>query len=365
MKYQRTVFLVVAAAVLFLCGQSPRKVVKPGIVMTEMAEKLLAALSEEQRALVTMEFDNPKRVDWHFIPKDTRKGLELNVIKGEPQKLKLVGALLRAALSEDGYRKATTIMQLESILAELEGENAKNKRDPFKYYLTIFGKPARDGKWGVSFEGHHLSLNYVVDGGEIVASTPTFFGANPAIVKDDYKSGVDRGIQKDHRVLSKEEEVAFEFLDSLSDNLFNDAVISEKAPNDIRAAGTEQPPLDKAEGLVADRLNDKQRDLLRELIRVHADNLPRSIARQRRDEVESRGFFKVRFAWAGAAEPGEGHYYRIQGPTFLIEFVNTQPDSAGNKANHIHSVWRDLKGDFGIPIKRDPKKAEAAAAAKP
>jgi hypothetical protein len=101
--------------------------------------------------------------------------------------------------------------------------------------------------------------------------------------------------------------------------------------------------------------------LLRALIRAHADNLPRSIARQRRDEVESRGFFLVRFAWAGAAEPGEGHYYRIQGPTFLIEFVNTQPDSAGNKANHIHTVWRDLKGDFGIPIKKDTKKATVGA----
>ena len=239
-------------------------------------------MSEEQRGLAVVDFDSEKRLKWHFIPMETRKGLELNLIKSEPEKMQLVKALLQSSLSPDsvdpnsdsgnprtipcsgGYGKATSIMQLENILAELEGEKAKFKRDPLKYYLTIFGKPAKDTKWGLSFEGHHLSLNYVVENGEIISSTPSFFGANPAIVKDDYKSGVERGINKGHRVLAKEEELAFEFLASLNDAQFDKAVISEKAPSDIRAAGSPQPPLDKPEGLRVDdpnamiRLTDKQ-----------------------------------------------------------------------------------------------------------
>jgi hypothetical protein len=381
MKNQRTFFLVAAAAILFCCGLAPTRPQKPGVLMTEAAEKLLAALSEEQRALAVVDFDSEKRRKWHFIPMETRKGLELNLTRSEPEKLKLVGALLQEALSKEeidpkskdsddvrkipysgGYGKAKAIMQLEAILAELEGDKAKNKRDPYKYYLTIFGKPAKDTKWGLSFEGHHLSLNYVVDKGEVVSSTPSFFGANPAIVKDDYKAGVERGINKGHRVLAKEEELAFEFLESLDDRLFDEAVIAAAAPKDIREAGSPQPPVAKPVGLAADKIDDmKSKDLLRELIRVHANNMPRSVARKRTDDIETHGFFKVRFAWAGATEPGTGHYYRIEGPTFLIEFCNTQPDSAGNPANHIHTVWRDkLDGDFGIPIKAEPKKPPVA-----
>lgn len=313
--------------------------------MSEAAQAFLATLSPEQRAAAVMPYADDRRVDWHFIPKAERKGIKAGDMS-EPQR-EAAGRLLQSALSEVGYDKARTIMSLEEILRVLEGERAQNIRDPLRYYFTIFGDPAGRETWGLSVEGHHLSLNFVVQGDRVVSHTPAFFGANPAIVKNTVANAPPEGT----RVLKAEEELAFELLHSLSAEQRTAATIAAEAPHDIRAGGEPQPPQTKPEGVAASQLDDAQQKTLRALLVSYTEKMPAEVSAQLWSEIEQAGFGNIHFAWAGADRPGVGHYYRVQGPTFLVEFVNTQPDSAGNPANHIHSVWRDLRGDFNVRLK--------------
>ncbi|MEX2186337.1 MAG: DUF3500 domain-containing protein [Pirellulales bacterium] len=318
----------------------------PGVGMTAAAEKFVASLSNEQRAVAVMDYDSPKRVGWHFIPMAERKGLQVKHMTEEQRKA--AHALLRSALSQIGYDKSTTIMTLESVLHELEKSKGGGAiRDAQRYYFTVFGKPAADGKWGLSVEGHHLSLNFVVDKNELVGTTPQFLGANPATIQGSYPVGPKKG----SRLLADEEVLGFTLANSLSKEQLATALIDKKAPADLRGAGTPQPPTEKPVGVAAKDLTADQQQTLRKLIDVYAKTMPAAVAEARLAASEKAGFDNIQFAWAGAMEPGIGHYYRIEGPTFQIEFCNTQPDSAGNPANHIHSMWRDTAGDFAIPVK--------------
>jgi hypothetical protein len=250
-------------------------------------------------------------------------------------------------LSEAGYGKATKIMELESLLAELQKGKTGPLRDSERYYFAVFGQPIDEGRWGLSIEGHHLSLNFVIEKGNVISSTPTSLCANPAIVMNENIPTIKKGT----RVLAKEETLAFELLASFDAEQKKVAIIAEKAPAEIRAAGEPQPPTEAAAGIAADKLTGKQRSVLQSLIEEYANNLPVDVAKERMEAIEREGIGQVHFAWAGAQEPGVGHYYRVQGPTFVIELVNVQPDSAGNPANHIHSIWRDMAGDFALSIK--------------
>jgi hypothetical protein len=315
-----------------------------GTDLSRTADQFLTAMDESQRAKIVHKYDAPERLDWHFIPKGTRKGLQIKEMNEDQRKA--AHRLLRGCLSEVGYKKATTIMQLEHILHQLEGGGGSNIRDTERYYFSIFGQPSEQGRWGLSIEGHHLSLNFVVEGGEVIASTPAFFASNPAIVKDQ----VDHGKPVGTRVINKEEELAFQLVNSLSDDQKGKAIIADKAPDEIRGAGAPQPPQEEAVGLSLAELEQGQRQTMKGLVMSYLDNLPEEIADRHRSALVDAGTEKIHFAWAGATEPGIGHYYRIQGPTFLIEFVNTQPDPSGNIANHIHCVLRDMRGDFALPI---------------
>ncbi|HXT57518.1 MAG TPA: DUF3500 domain-containing protein [Pirellulales bacterium] len=317
-----------------------------GADMTQAAQQFLADLSEQQQAQATMAFDDPARLDWHYIPKDKRKGLQVKDM--DPKLRKRAHALLASGVSALGYEKAVTIMSLEEILRELEKERkGAPLRDPERYYFTVFGKPSATGRWGWSVEGHHLSLNFVVDGGQVTSATPAFYGANPAEVKTELSVGPKKGT----RVLRDEEELAFKLLRSLSDEQRQTAILADKAPADIRAAGQPHAPNTPPEGLAAAKLQPDQVETLRALLRAYTDKMPAEIGEARLAEVRDAGIEKVFFAWAGADKPGVGHSYRVQGPTFVIEFNNTQPDASGNLANHIHAVWRQMAGDFGLARK--------------
>lgn len=316
--------------------------------LTTAAERLLEALSPKEQQQMQMDYAIPERSGWHFIPKADRKGLSLRDMNPHQQKLAL--ELLQAALSQVGYTKATAIMQLESILASLEGKSgSRHMRDPLRYYITLFGNPHRTDRWGLSFEGHHLSLNFVVEGERVAASTPQFLGANPAIVEGNYIANVKKGA----RVLRKEETLAFDLLHTLSDAQKKKAIIATKAPADIRHPGNPQPPQGKSEGIAAMDMTKEQQALLRQLLEEYLSTMPHDVAEARRQQLNEAGFKNIYFAWAGATKPHVGHYYRIQGPTLIVEFVNTQPDAVGNPANHIHCVWRNPAGDFALPVKAD------------
>lgn len=314
--------------------------------MAEAAERFLAALDERQRTLAVIPFDDPRRLDWHNIPKPDRKGVSLRDMTSPQQQL--AHALVRAGLSDAGYETATTILALESNLKEGEKRLVGGHlRDPQRYFVTIFGQPAAEGDWGWSIEGHHLSLNFTIRRGQVVCDTPSFWGACPATVKTFVQGGPPVGA----RPLAREEQLAFDLLGALDPTQRACAVIAAKAPDDYRAAGQPEPPHEAPAGLVAGDMTPAQRQLLRELLAAYASKFEAPLAEARLAAVEAAGLERVHFAWLGATEPSVGHAYRVQGPTFVLEFVNIQSDPAGNPASHIHSVWRTLPQDFALTAK--------------
>ena len=346
MKYRKPLALLALLAVVVGAGAFRLLLRSSGPEMVSSGQKFLDSLTSDQRSRATMAFDDPARLKWHFIPLPERKGLQIKDMS--PPQRELAHDLLEAGLSQIGFDKATTIMSLEKILRELEKKRTGGPiRDPERYYFTIFGTPDQTGKWGWSVEGHHLSLNFVVDQGRCVGHTPSFFGANPATVKS-HEPAIDGAPPAGTRVLAKEEDLGFQVFAALDDAQRKVALLATKAPHELRGAGDPQAPTGSPEGLPASKMTDAQKQLLQSLIKVYADNMAADIAAVRLAEVDRAGLDQVYFAWAGANRPGIGHYYRLQGPTFVVEFVNTQPDAEGNVANHIHSLWRDLRGDFGV-----------------
>lgn len=341
-----TALLVVAIVAVAVAGFARTKLASSGAEMTAAAQAFVNTLSTQQRVHAVLKYDVPERTEWHYIPKPTRKGLEVKKMNSDQRKAAF--DLLDSALSAVGYSKARKVMQLESVLHQLEKKRGKSRfaRDPERYYFTLFGMPSAEGRWGLSVEGHHLSLNFVVDHNKVISSTPTFYGANPGVLMADYGPGFKKGL----RVLAKEEQLAFDLLSSLSAEQRKKAIVADKAPSDIRDAGKASPPISPAAGLPAREMTPGQVAMLRSLIDAYVFNLPEDVAQERLSTIEQDGIDEITFVWAGADRPGVGHDYRVQGKSFLIEFNNTQPDAAGNPANHIHCLWHHLKGNFAIPV---------------
>jgi Protein of unknown function (DUF3500) len=301
--------------------------------MAVAADRFVASLSKAQADKAVFPFESTERLNWHFIPRD-RKGVPIKELSSEQRALAF--GLIQSGLAGSGFLKATTIMSLEQILKEIE-KGSGPVRDPERYFLSIFGAPLARGKWGWRVEGHHLSLNFVLDDGKIIAATPVFFGANPAEVRQGPRRGV--------RTLAEREDRALRLLQSLDDSQQKSASFAEKAPGEIRAANTPQPPTDPAVGIAYADMKADQRSMFRALIETYAEDMPDEVAKVWLDDIGRAGTDAIRFAWAGPADRTQPHAYRVQGPTFLIEFNNTQ-----NGANHIHSVWRNMLGDFSIPV---------------
>ena len=261
---------------------------------------------------------------------------------------------MKAGLSQRGYMTATAIMELETLLGALEqrerdgGRQAEGfGRDPVRYFFSVFGTPSAKGTWGWRVEGHHVSLHFTVANGTLVASSPAMFGSNPAEVLD--------GPRKGTRILAAEEDTARELLMALDPAQRAQAVINAVAPNDMvtsnRLGITPLSPV----GVEASALTARQRELLMKIVDVYTGFMADDIAADRMARLKKAGLEKIAFAWAGEAERGKKHYYRIQGPTFLIEYDNTQ-----NNGNHIHSVWRDFTGDFGRDLLRGAHRVGSA-----
>ena len=321
--------LRVAVITLFVSASCVRAH-RAGEEMADAATKFLASLKSEQAAKASFPLKDDERLNWHFIPKD-RKGLPFKEMTSEQHDLAL--ALLKSGMSERGYSTATNIFSLELILQELEGPNRRIPRDPGLYHVFIFGKPEKTGTWGWRVEGHHVSVNFTLVGGE-VAATPSFFGTNPAEVR--------KGPRKGLRVLAQEEDAARELLRSLNDEQRKEAIFDQTAPKDILTEAKKKiGPLETA-GLSSSKLKKEQQTILMRLLKTYVERIRPEVAQNDLAKIEKAGLDKIYFAWAGSAEPGQGHYYRVQGPTFLMEYDNTQ-----NDANHIHAVWRDFNGDFG------------------
>jgi hypothetical protein len=319
---------------------------RTGATMAKSATAFLDSLTTEQREKAADPLNSPDRTHWNFIPTNMfpRQGLPIKEMT-EPQR-KLAHELLKSGLSQRGYTTTTAIMdQLEAILRDTEaaargGKPGGNIRDPELYFFTVFGTPAAKGTWGWRVEGHHVSLHFTIADGAAVVGAPSFWGTNPAEVREGPKKGF--------RVLDREQDAGRAMVMALDDTQKKAAIFAEVAPTDILTK-TEviTNPLSPL-GVTSSAMTPKQRELLMQLIDVYTSQMTADIAADRQAEIKKAGLDKIAFAWAGPVEPGQKHYYRVQGPTFVIEFDNTQ-----NDGNHIHSVWRDFESDFGRDLLRE------------
>jgi hypothetical protein len=254
------------------------------------------------------------------------------------QQRELARGILRAGLSQRGYLTASTIIELELVLREMGGNPAV--RDPELYYFSIFGTPSPAAPWGFRAEGHHLSLNFTLVRDTLIATAPAFFGANPAEVR----SGARQGL----RALADEEDIGREVVLALDERQRARALISAAAPRDIVTGNAARVEPLSPIGIRVTELRPEQAAILVRLLEVYLGRMAEPLAARRRAALEGTDFAEVAFAWAGSTRPGEAHYYRIQGPSFLVEYDNTQ-----NDVNHIHTVWRDFDGDFGRDLLRE------------
>jgi hypothetical protein len=302
------------------------------VSMALAANQFLDSLTPEEKAKATFSFDDQERENWFFTPVP-RKGLPLREMTVAQQHL--ATALLSAGLSQQGMIKAETIMSMEDVLRVMEKDDGE-KRNPGKYYVSIFGKPSDTGTWGFRVEGHHLSQNYTIANGHVV-DAPSFFGSNPAEVREGPRKGV--------RLLATEEDMGRALLMALDDNQRKTAIVEPAGYKEMLTSNSRKAALEgQPNGLSASKMTAKQTEMLTDLVNVYADNVPDQMSTARMDLVRKAGK-NIYFAWSGVAQRGGPHYYRIQAPTFLIEYDNTQ-----NDANHIHTVWRDLTNDWGADL---------------
>jgi hypothetical protein len=314
--------------------------------MSEAAIKFLDSLNPAQRKAATFPFAGDERYTWNYRPTQggdsrfyDRNGLRIMNMTSEQQRLAL--ALIDASMSQRSAEQARWIMALENILREHEradGRMFPGVRDSELYWFSVFGDPSGSAPWAWRAGGHHIGFHFTVVDNEMVAATPCFLGANPAQVK----IGPDTG----KRALPEEEDLPRALVQSLTGEARAKAVFSENAPQDIMTDAYRS--LDRfilPRGLSYSAMAGDQRDKLVGVIKHYLGRTADELASQEWDKIERAGLDGITFAWGGKVEKGEGHYYAIQGPTFIVEYDNTQNDS-----NHIHSVWRTFDGDWGEDI---------------
>ncbi|WP_254412008.1 DUF3500 domain-containing protein [Dyadobacter diqingensis] len=310
--------------------------------LSTAVQNFTGSLDATRKKEACVSFADSLRFDWNYVPR-ARKGLTLKNMNADQQAKAF--EMVRIVLSAGGYQKTREIIDLENVLRVIENKSANDTyRDPENYAFLIFGKPGEKEPWGWRLEGHHISLHFTVAGDEITF-TPGFFGSNPGIVLADVP-------QKGKRILKDEQDVAFELLHSFSAAQQKTIILSEKAPWEILSSNKRSKLVKlKPEGIAMKDMTPAQKKLFQKLIAVYLDRYHVTLKNQQMNKLKGTGLDGIHFAWMGKTDPeikdGAGYYYRIQGPTILIELDNTQ-----NNANHIHTVVRDLTNDFGEDLLR-------------
>jgi hypothetical protein len=298
--------------------------------MAAAALAFLGALPADTRKRAVFAVSDKERLNWHYVPR-RREGV---AFKDMPAPARTAAhELMKASLSAVGYGKAVNIIRLEEVLRRLETIGLM--RDPENYAFTVFGDPGPSAPWGWRVEGHHLSLNFLLAPGKPVAMTPAFLGANPARVPS--------GSHKGARALAGEEDLARALVSSLSEAQRSRAIIAGRSLGDIVSGPGRADSLTRPAGLALADMTADQRDQALRLVEEYARNMRAELAEQELSRMRRADPTQIHFAWAGSIEPGKAHYYRLHGPTLLVELDNTQ-----NDANHVHSVWHDPQRDFGL-----------------
>lgn len=346
-KFRSVRLLLLLGCVLALIAGTVISAQRSSSTMASAATAFVNSLTPEQRQKAVFPFESDERLRWNFIPTEAfaRNGLLLRDMT--EQQRNRAHDLLKSALSQRGYLTATAIMELETTLGDIERRSRESgrggegfERHPLKYFFSVFGTPSTTQTWGWRVEGHHVSLHFSVVKGNLIASSPSFFGTNPAEVREGPKTGL--------RILAEQEDVARSLLMAFNEGQRAKAIIQSVALNEIVTTNKlDISPLSPV-GITAADMTAAQRDQLTKLIDIYISKMTDDVAADRRAKLQKAGTEKIAFAWAGETELGKRHYYRIQGPTFLIEHDNSQ-----NNGNHVHSVWRDFNGDFGRDLLRE------------
>jgi hypothetical protein len=303
--------------------------------MAKSAAALLATFTVGQAKAALAPLDPAAVGDWHYAPR-AWPGLPLKAMD-ETQR-RLLWHLVDLTLSESGAARARAILVLEAILGELEGRPAF--RDPENYHFRCFGRPSAEALWGWRFEGHHLSLTAMLDPERGVLPTPIFMGANRATVPPPHpRAGL--------RTLPEEADQGFALLHGLDDARRARAILAERSPGDVITGPGRELSLRALEGVPLADLPDASRAAALALVELYVGRLTPALATTEMAAIREAGTDRIHFAWAGSTTPGRGHYYRLQGPSFVIEYENSQ-----NDANHCHSVWHNPLSQFGRDLLR-------------
>jgi len=310
--------------------------------MRDSAKNFIAVLDKDQIREVSVPFKDSLRFDWNYVPR-ARKGLALkNMNNGQRDK---AFEMVKVVLSASGYQKVRDIIDLENVLRVIENKSSTDTyRDPENYSFLLFGAPDENEPWGWRLEGHHISIHFTI-AGDKVTFTPGFFGSNPGQVLADVP-------QKGKRILKEEQDLAFQLLHSFTREQQQKVILSEKAPWEILSSNKRSKMVTlKPEGIAMKDMTETQKALFTRLIGIYIGRYHVTLKDQQMNKLQKSGLDGIHFAWMGNVEPeikaGAGYYYRIQGETILIELDNTQ-----NNGNHIHTVVRDLKNDFGEDLLR-------------
>jgi len=300
--------------------------------MAAAAVAWLNALPPNAQRRAAFSMADKERQNWHYVPR-RREGVPFKEMPASARAA--AHELMKSSLSGMGYGKAVNIFRLEEVLRRLETFGLM--RDPDNYAFTVFGAPGPSAPWGWRLEGHHLSLNFTLVPGKPVVMTPAFFGANPA----DVPSGPERGL----RVLAAEQDMARALVQGLNEVQRARTVIAAHSLGDIVSGPGRADSLASPTGLALADMSGDQRGQAVRLVEEYARNMRAELAEQELSRMRQADPLLIRFAWAGPIELGKAHYYRLHGPTLLIEYDNSQ-----NDANHIHSVWHDPRRDFGLDL---------------
>lgn len=308
--------------------------------LSETAQRFLAGIELDDKAKLKSQFlfQDAERFNFHFFP-IPRRGVPLKDLREGQRQLAI--ALMNGALSHVGSQKALTIMSLGDYLRDTD-ETPNEYRDSDQYYFLIFGNPSTKETWGYRVEGFHLSINITVVRGRWISVTPSFFGVIPATIVDGPRKGM--------QVLKQETELgralASSFTGEQRKNGFGEIPeFLTETVGGLTTGNKRRIERTKPRGLAASKMSTKQSEILMKLVREHIGRIRKELANQDLARIEKAGVDKIHFLWAGGLKPGEPNYYLIQGPTFLIEYDNTQ-----DNANHVHCVYRDFENDFGDAI---------------